>query len=227
MIDAFSEGANLGSSFMFTMPMALPDDEGMIVEEVKDEATAHWHSLSIGEMLDQSADASNTPVKKPEASKPNLDIFLEESKIDDSQLPQSYSLALDESGHEMQLAMVSEKVQMQDDDSDLSIDFQDFFPSKRKPQKGGQRRSDVESRVGMKFISKQKANKLEGQDIQDQLLIAREDHNYDADSDSLHGRGRGAAQGDKHRGETVREKDAEILVVEDNLFCSYALISIL
>ena len=52
VIDAFSEGANLGSTFMFTMPMTLPDDDGMIVEEEKDEATAHWHSMSIGEILD-------------------------------------------------------------------------------------------------------------------------------------------------------------------------------
>ena len=77
----------------------------------------------------------------------------------------------------------------------------------------------------MKFISKQKANKLEGHDIQDQLLIAKVDHDYDADSDSFYGRARGARN--EHRGEAMREKDAEILVVEDNLFCSYALISIL
>ena len=114
---------------------------------------------------------------------------------------------------------------MQDDDSDLSIDFQDLFTPKPKPKRGGHERSDAHSRVGMKFISKQRANKLEAHDIQDQLLIAKVDHDYDADSDSFHGRGRGAQN--EHRGETMMEKNAEILVVEDNLFCSYALISIL
>ena len=83
MIDAFSEGANLGSTFMFTMPMALPDDESQIVGEEKEETIAHWNSLSIGEILDQSADASNGPVDQPEIPV-NLDIFLEESKIEDS-----------------------------------------------------------------------------------------------------------------------------------------------
>ena len=164
-------------------------------------------------------------MSQPEAPKLNLDIFLEESKVDDSQPPQSNSLARDQSESEIQPAM-SGKVQMQDDDSDLSIDFQDLFTQKRKPQQSGQERADVESRVGMKFISKQKAKKLEGRDIQDQLLIAKVDHDYDADSDSFHGRARGA-QNFEHRGEQMREKDAEILVVEDNLFCSYALISIL
>ena len=83
---------------------------------------------------------------------------------------------------------------MQNDDSDLSIDFLDLFTAKRKPQRGGRESSDVQSRVGMKFISKQKNNKMEGHDIQDQLLIAKVDRNYDADSDSFYGRARGAQE---------------------------------
>jgi len=66
VIDAFSEGENLGSTFMFTMPMAVPDGDNQIVEEEKDEATAHWHSLSIGEILDQSAEVGNAAISKPE-----------------------------------------------------------------------------------------------------------------------------------------------------------------
>jgi len=79
---------------------------------------------------------------------------------------------------------------MQDDDSDLSIDFQDFFPKEPTAPKSSHKRSDVESRVGMKFISKQKSSRLEAHDIEDQLLIAKVDHNYDADNDSFYGRSR-------------------------------------
>ena len=44
--------------------------------------------MSIGEILEQSAEANNSPVSKPEPPQLNLDIFLNESKIEDSQLPE-------------------------------------------------------------------------------------------------------------------------------------------
>ena len=134
VLDVFSEGENLGSTFMFTMPMALPDDDCQILEERNEDNTEHWHSMSIGEILDQSAKASNAPVSKPELPQLNLDIFLEESKIDDSQLPLDQSLVPDCAEKEIQSAK-SEKAHKQDDDSDLSIDFQDFFVKKKDQKK--------------------------------------------------------------------------------------------
>ena len=51
--------------------------------------------MSIGEILDQSAEASNMPNSKTEPPQLNLDIFLVESKIDDSDLPHGYSFGPD------------------------------------------------------------------------------------------------------------------------------------
>ena len=41
VLDVFSEGENLGSTFMFTMPMALPDDDCQILEEKKEDITSN------------------------------------------------------------------------------------------------------------------------------------------------------------------------------------------